>query len=77
MNQVQQVDSALIDDLLAQAHAAPRLRKNLNFHERESHPSQRLLNAIVPGSYVRPHRHLRENKEEFMMLQMEALLANA
>ena len=42
MNKVQQVDSALIDDLLAQEHAAPRLRKNLNFHERESHPSQRL-----------------------------------
>ena len=68
MSKVQQVDSALIDDLLAQAHAAPRLRKNLNFHERESHPSQRLLNAIVPGSYVRPHRHLRENKEEFMIV---------
>ena len=62
------VDAAMVDDLLAQAQAAPRQRKNLNFHERESHPCQRLLNAILPGSYVRPHRHLLENKEEFMLV---------
>lgn len=68
MSKVQTVDVTLIDDLLAQASTAPRLRKNLNFHERESHPCQRLLNAIVPGSYVRPHRHTRENKEEFMIV---------
>ena len=68
MSNTQAVDDAMIDGLLAQAMAAPRQRKNLNFHERESHPCQRLLNAIVPGSYVRPHRHLSENKEEFMIV---------
>jgi cupin fold WbuC family metalloprotein len=68
MNNVLAVDVAMIDDLLAQAKASPRQRKNLNFHERETHPCQRLLNAIVPGSYVRPHRHVLENKEEFMMI---------
>lgn len=68
MNKVQAVDAALIDGLLAEAQAAPRLRKNLNFHDRATHPCQRLLNAIVPGSYVRPHRHLLENKEEFMII---------
>ncbi len=68
MSNVLAVDDAMIDGLLAQATAAPRLRKNLNFHERETHPCQRLLNAIVPGSYVRPHRHVLENKEEFMMV---------
>ncbi len=68
MNNVQAVDTAMIEGLLAQAQAAPRQRKNLNFHERETHPCQRWLNAILPGSYVRPHRHLLENKEEFMMV---------
>lgn len=68
MNKVQAVDAALIDGLLAQAQGAPRLRKNLNFHERAEHPCQRLLNAIVPGSYVRPHRHILENKDEFMVI---------
>jgi len=62
------VDDTMIDDLLAQAMASPRQRKNLNFHDRESHPCQRLLNAIVPGSYVRPHRHLLDNKEELMIV---------
>ncbi len=68
MSNVLAVDVAMIDGLLVQATAAPRLRKNLNFHDRETHPCQRLLNAIVPGSYVRPHRHVLENKEEFMMI---------
>jgi cupin fold WbuC family metalloprotein len=68
MSNVLAVDNAMIDGLLAQATTAPRLRKNLNFHECETHPCQRLLNAIVPGSYVRPHRHVLENKEEFMMI---------
>ena len=68
MNNVLVLDVAMIDGLLAQATAAPRLRKNLNFHERETHPCQRLLNAILPGSYVRPHRHVLDNKEEFMII---------
>ncbi len=68
MSNVQAVDAAMIDALLAQAQTSPRQRKNLNFHERETHPCQRLLNAILPGSYVRPHRHLLENKEEFMLV---------
>lgn len=68
MSNIKAVDLPMIDDLLVQAHGAPRLRKNLNFHEYETHPCQRLLNAIVPGSYVRPHRHLSDNKEEFMMV---------
>jgi cupin fold WbuC family metalloprotein len=68
MSNVKAVDLPMIDALLAEALGAPRLRKNLNFHERETHPCQRLLNAIVPGSYVRPHRHLSDNKEEFMMI---------
>ncbi len=68
MSNVQAVDATMIDNLLAQAQASPRQRKNLNFHDRETHPCQRLLNAILPGSYVRPHRHLLDNKEEFMIV---------
>lgn len=67
MDSAQPVDHALIENLLAQAQALPRQRKNFNFHERADHPCQRLLNAILPGSYVRPHRHLIDNKEEFLV----------
>jgi cupin fold WbuC family metalloprotein len=68
MSSLQQVDNAKIDSLLAEARAAPRGRKNYNYHERTDHPCQRLLNAILPGSYVRPHRHVHADKDEFMIV---------
>lgn len=68
MSSPQQVDNAQIDSLLAEAAALPRRRKNYNYHERADHPCQRLLNAILPGSYVRPHRHVHADKDEFMIV---------
>lgn len=46
-----------LDDLSRTAAASPRRRKNLNFHADLAHPAQRLLNAVEPDSYIRPHRH--------------------
>ena len=51
------VDRALLESLSAEARVAPRLRRNRNFHADLAEPSQRLLNAIEPGSYIVPHRH--------------------
>lgn len=39
------------------AAGAPRGRTNRNLHPEPGDPVQRFLNAIEPGSYVRPHRH--------------------
>ena len=50
------------------ARGVPRLRRNANFHKSESEPANRLLNAIEPGSYIRPHRHLDPNKDETMVV---------
>lgn len=58
------IDSALLADLSAQAKLNPRLRTNLNLHGSYDEPSQRLLNAMEPDSYIRPHRHLRDPKPE-------------
>jgi cupin fold WbuC family metalloprotein len=58
------LNSALLADLTAQAQANPRLRQNLNLHADYDEPCQRLLNAIEPGSYIRPHRHLTDPKPE-------------
>jgi len=55
---------ALLDDASAAARGAPRLRRNVNLHQGESEPCNRLLNAIEPGSYVAPHRHLDPTKDE-------------
>jgi cupin fold WbuC family metalloprotein len=58
------INSKLLSDLSSQAKVNPRLRKNLNLHKSYDEPSQRLLNAMEPDSYIRPHRHLRDPKPE-------------
>lgn len=67
------IDSALLDDVSAEARAAPRGRKNRNFHPRDDYPAHRLLNAIEPGSYIAPHRHLDSTKDETMVVLRGAL----
>lgn len=64
MSDVRIVDEAFLDDLSGQARASPRGRRNFNFHADESESCNRLLNAVEPGSYVRPHRHLDSGKDE-------------
>jgi len=58
------IDQALFAELSAEAQQAPRRRKNRNFHPADDYPGHRLLNAIEPGSYVMPHRHLDPAKDE-------------
>ena len=56
--------SAEFDALGAAAREAPRLRINRNFHPDDAHPAHRFLNAVEPGSYIRPHRHADPLKDE-------------
>lgn len=58
------LDKQLLHNLSVQAKQNPRLRQNYNLHDSHSDFSQRLLNAMEPGSYVRPHRHLAHPKPE-------------
>ena len=62
------IDQALLDAVLSEARNSPRLRKNLNFHDSAAHPCQRLINAVLPDSYIRPHRHLDPQKEETLVI---------
>lgn len=55
---------AALDALSAKAGASPRRRQNLNFHAELAHPAQRLLNAVEPDSYIRPHRHADKLRDE-------------
>jgi cupin fold WbuC family metalloprotein len=58
------------EQLSAAARGNARRRKNLDFHEVAAHPAQRLLNAVEPESYIRPHRHLDPSKDEtFVVLK--------
>ena len=64
------IDTAALDRLADAARASPRRRKNHNFHESNEAVCHRLLNAVEPGSYVVPHRHVDPNKDEtFVVLR--------
>jgi len=66
--ELQVVDRELLDAVSAAARTAPRLRKNHNLHQSDASTCHRLLNAIEPGSYIRPHRHLDPEKDESFIL---------
>jgi cupin fold WbuC family metalloprotein len=50
--------------LAAEAASSSRRRRNRNFHGADTDAAHRLLNAVEPDSYVRPHRHLDPAKAE-------------
>jgi cupin fold WbuC family metalloprotein len=58
------IDRELLDKTTALAKSSPRRRKNHNFHKEYSDPLQRLLNAMEPYSYIRPHKHENPDKRE-------------
>lgn len=62
------VDSQLLDQVIEKAKTSPRLRMNHNFHPSNESACHRLLNAIEPGSYIRPHCHLDHEKDETFVL---------
>ena len=55
---LKRIDQALFDAVASVAQQRPRLRMNHNLHQ-ESELVQRFLNVLQPGTYVRPHRHVR------------------
>ncbi|MEE9543455.1 MAG: WbuC family cupin fold metalloprotein [Thermodesulfobacteriota bacterium] len=63
------IEKSVLDETSKKAATSERLRMNHNFHELSDN-LQRMLNAIEPDSYVRPHRHLNPPKVEvFLMLR--------
>lgn len=67
------IDDSLISEVIAKAKSSPRLRMNYNLHPRLDDPVQRLLNALEPWSYIRPHKH--PAKEELFLLLKGKVLA--
>ena len=56
------IDEALLDDLTAQAKASPRLRMNYDLRNSAEDNSQRMLNALEPGTVMPIHRHLASSE---------------
>ena len=51
------IDDRLLDSLTEQAKSSERLRMNMDLRNSPADTSQRMLNAIEPGSEVPIHRH--------------------
>ncbi len=62
------LDAGLLDRLVGEARAALRLRAHHKLHADLSAPAHRLLVAMEPDSYVRPHCHLDPAKAETIIV---------
>lgn len=62
------LDAALLDRLIVQARQAPRRRAHHNLHTDLAAPAQRLLVAMEPDSFVRPHVHHDPHKAETLVI---------
>ena len=60
-------DADLLAELSERARASPRGRMNRNFHTSLSDRAHRMLNAVEPGTYFIPHRHLDPQKSETLV----------
>ena len=56
------ITQVILDDLTAKAKESPRLRMNLDLRDSAEDSSQRMLNAIEPGSPLPIHRHQRTSE---------------
>ena len=66
------IDKQLLDELTAKAKESPRLRMNMDLRNSAEDSSQRMLNAIEPGTEVPIHRH-RKTSETVVMLRGRAV----
>ena len=56
------ITQAILDELTAKAKENPRLRMNLDLRNSTEDQSQRMLNAIEPGSPLPIHRHQKSSE---------------
>lgn len=68
MKNIRILNSGFLERLAAEAAEVPRRRKNFNLHADAAYPCQRLLNAMCADTYVRPHRHAKDSKDESLVL---------
>ena len=65
------ITQVLLDKLTEEAKASPRLRANYDLRNSQEDKSQRILNAIEPGSPIPIHRH-QKSSETVIILRGKA-----
>ena len=56
------ITQTVLDELTAKAKESPRLRMNMDLRDSAEDSSQRMLNAIEPGSPLPIHRHQKTSE---------------
>lgn len=62
-----QIDKELINGLFEKAAASERKRMNYDLRTSANDNSQRMLNALLPGTVVPVHRHPMSNENVFVL----------
>ena len=61
------IDDTFLDDLIVQAKANPRLRQSFDLRTTSEDNSQRMLNALEPGTVMPIHRHCTTSETMVMV----------
>ena len=62
-----EINKELLDNLFEQAKENPRLRQNLDLRTSSTDTSQRMLNALLPGTVVPIHRHPQSTENVLLL----------
>ena len=62
-----EINKELLNNLFEQAKENPRLRQNLDLRTSANDNSQRMLNAMLPGTVVPIHRHPQSTENVFLL----------
>ena len=62
-----EINKELLDSLFEQAKENSRLRQNLDLRTSSADTSQRMLNALLPGTVVPIHRHPQSTENVFLL----------
>ena len=64
---IENFSSEFLDALTQESIQSNRQRQHKNIHQHYNDSCQRLFNAIGVASYIRPHRHLIDPKDECLI----------
>ena len=72
------IDQQLIDTLFEQARNNPRLRQSYDLRTSAEDSSQRMLNALLPGTQVAVHKHPKSNENVILLVgKMDEIICDA
>lgn len=72
------IDREMIEGLFEQARKNPRLRQNLDLRTSAEDNSQRMLNALLPGTQVAIHKHPMSNENVILLVgKMDEIICDA